>query len=234
MFRRRSCVPIWTIGVLAAGLGATWLSVAAQNADERAALFWIEVGRGAAQGARATADAGELETLRARLAAAEQRLSAAVTAAKETEDRLAEEIGRRAALDAKNKDLSEDLTAAQKTAEAAEAKAERAVSELAKIEAVLPASRLVSPNLVATPEAAAAGNAAAAETTASIDKTDSAAGATPAGTPAVKTGAAASDAGEAAAQSADAAAAKPEPPKRTVRRKKKSKPKTEYSFNPFY
>lgn len=233
MFRRRSFVPIWTIGFLAAGLGATWLSVAAQNADERAALFWIEVGRGAAQGARFTADAGELETLRARLAAAEQRLSAAVTAAKETEDRLAEEIGRRAALDAKNKDLSEDLTAAQKTAEAAEAKAERAVSELAKIEAVLPASRLVSPNLVATPEAAA-GNAAAAETTASIDKTDSAAGATPAGAPAVKTGAAASDAGEAAAQSADAAAAKPEPPKRTVRRKKRSKPKTEYSFNPFY
>jgi hypothetical protein len=217
MFRRRLFTTVLIVFVAASAGVAGWQFVEKDKVQRRLSLLNnqlvdAQVRLESAATEVPAAMESELVDLKAELGAARQQLSVAETAAKETEDRLAEEISRRAAAEAKNKELADAL-------DAAEAKAERAVSELAKIEAVLPASRLAPRDLVADPVGKE--NAGGPETTASIGKSDEADKKPAAG---------------ATAPSQTAAEAQPEkkPAPRTVRRKKKSEPKTEYFLDSLF
>lgn len=233
MFRRESFIPMLTVASVAMIGAAAWKVIEMRKAAGDLAVVHIRLVEPAREGAASRAaeaglSPGEAEELRANLAAARQRLSVAETAAKETEDRLSEEISKRVALEKKNSSLTEDLSAAQKSVDAAEAKAERAVSELAKIEAVLPASRLAPPDLVAQP--ADTGAKTGPETTASIDKSDDEAGDQEKAADA--TAAPDTPGSDAAAEAATETKA---PPRRSVRRyKKKSKPKEEYFLDSLF
>lgn len=158
-------------------------------------------------------DPEALEDLRAKLAAAQQQLSAAETAMVETENRLAEEISASAALKRKSEGLAEQLAAAWREVEAAEAKAERAQTELAKLNALLPATQV-------KPE-----NRPPAETSATTStEAPSAAAATEGSGTISATGSLADDAATAAAPTETTAPVKATPPARK-QAVKKSRPR---------
>lgn len=87
--------------------------------------------------------APSIETLRTEVAAAKQQVSAAETAVTETETRLADEIAAHAALKAQAAGMAEALAQAERELVAAEAKAEKAVKDLADAETRMRAARLV-------------------------------------------------------------------------------------------
>lgn len=174
MVRRGLVVGVLGVATLVAAGVAGWQAYERDRSAGRMAVLQVEL----REARRKLADletepvgfAAKSAELEANLAAARQRLAVAETAVREAEDQLAAEISKRVALEAKTASMGEQLSAAEKAIADAEAKAERAVSELAKVEAVLPASRLAPRDLAAQgsrPDAAEP-QAMAPETTASI------------------------------------------------------------------